>query len=70
MKMEHPMTATADGVVRELRVAKGQQVESGALLLVVEPDVEAGVASEAAAESQGGAKRSSETGKKRRKGGS
>ena len=37
MKMEHPMTATEDGVVSEVRVAQGDQVESGALLLVVEP---------------------------------
>ena len=38
MKMEHPMTATEDGVVTEVRVAEGDQVESGAVLLVVEPD--------------------------------
>ncbi len=37
MKMEHPMSATEDGVVTEVRVALGEQVESGALLLVVEP---------------------------------
>ena len=37
MKMEHPMSATEDGVVREVRVNEGDQVESGALLLVVEP---------------------------------
>jgi propionyl-CoA carboxylase alpha chain len=37
MKMEHPMSATEDGVVTEVRVAQGDQVESGALLLVVEP---------------------------------
>ena len=37
MKMEHPMSATEDGVVSEVRVALGEQVESGALLLVVEP---------------------------------
>jgi propionyl-CoA carboxylase alpha chain len=38
MKMEHPMKATEDGVVTELRVAVGEQVENGALLLVVEPN--------------------------------
>ncbi|MCZ6783871.1 MAG: acetyl-CoA carboxylase subunit alpha, partial [Proteobacteria bacterium] len=37
MKMEHPMTAAEDGVVTEVRVALGEQVESGTLLLVVEP---------------------------------
>jgi biotin carboxyl carrier protein len=37
MKMEHPMNATEDGVVTEVRVALGDQVVSGAVLLVVEP---------------------------------
>ena len=37
MKMEHPMSATEDGVVAEVRVAVGDQVESGAVLLVVQP---------------------------------
>jgi len=37
MKMEHPMRATEDGVVIDVRVAEGEQVESGTLLLVVEP---------------------------------
>ena len=37
MKMEHPMSATEDGVVSDVRVTLGEQVESGALLLVVEP---------------------------------
>jgi biotin carboxyl carrier protein len=37
MKMDHPMRATEDGVVAEVRVVLGEQVESGALLLVVEP---------------------------------
>ncbi|NUQ12752.1 MAG: hypothetical protein HUU26_10575, partial [Gemmatimonadaceae bacterium] len=37
MKMEHPMRAPEDGVVLELRVAVGDQVEKGVLLLVVEP---------------------------------
>jgi propionyl-CoA carboxylase alpha chain len=42
--MEHPMSAAEPGVVREVRVAVGDQVESGAVLLVVEPDVPAGEA--------------------------
>ncbi len=37
MKMEHPMSATEDGVVSEVRVAVGEQVESGTVLLVVDP---------------------------------
>ncbi len=37
MKMEHPMNALEDGVVTEVRVTQGEQVEKGALLLVVEP---------------------------------
>ncbi len=37
MKMEHPMSATEDGVVKEVRVELGEQIESGAVLLVVEP---------------------------------
>ncbi len=37
MKMEHPMRATEDGVVTEVRVTEGEQVEAGTLLLVVEP---------------------------------
>ena len=37
MKMEHPMSAPEDGVVSEVRVAVGDQVDNGALLLVVEP---------------------------------
>jgi propionyl-CoA carboxylase alpha chain len=41
MKMEHPMRAVEDGVVREVLVAQGEQVEAGALLLVVEPAAEA-----------------------------
>ena len=35
--MEHPMNATEDGVVTEVRVSEGEQVASGVLLLVVEP---------------------------------
>jgi biotin carboxyl carrier protein len=36
MKMEHPMRASEDGVVVEVRVEEGEQVEAGTLLLVVE----------------------------------
>jgi propionyl-CoA carboxylase alpha chain len=35
MKMEHQITAPADGVVTELPVGVGQQVEVGTLLAVV-----------------------------------
>jgi biotin carboxyl carrier protein len=41
MKMEHPMRAREDGVVSEVRVTEGEQVEGGALLLVIEPAQEA-----------------------------
>ena len=37
MKMEHPVRAPEDGVVTEVLVAPGEQVEAGTLLLVVEP---------------------------------
>jgi biotin carboxyl carrier protein len=37
MKMENEIKSPIDGVVRELGVAEGQTVESGALLFVVEP---------------------------------
>jgi propionyl-CoA carboxylase alpha chain len=37
MKMEHHVRAPADGVVAEVHVAKGQHVENGAVLLVLEP---------------------------------
>ncbi len=37
MKMEHRVTAPADGVLAELRATPGQQVELGALLAVVHP---------------------------------
>ena len=40
MKMEHPMSATTNGVVTEVRVELGDQIESGTLLLVFEPEVE------------------------------
>ena len=43
MKMQHTITAPADGVVAELDVSAGQQVESGAVLAVVEtPESPAG----------------------------
>jgi biotin carboxyl carrier protein len=35
MKMEHPVVSDQDGVVQELLVAIGSQVESGQLLVVV-----------------------------------
>jgi propionyl-CoA carboxylase alpha chain len=38
MKMEHTIAAPADGVVAELKVAAGQQVEVGAVLAVVGED--------------------------------
>ncbi|GAA0671402.1 biotin carboxylase N-terminal domain-containing protein [Kitasatospora atroaurantiaca] len=37
MKMEHRVCAPADGLLTELRVSPGQQVELGALLAVVQP---------------------------------
>jgi propionyl-CoA carboxylase alpha chain len=37
MKMEHEVVAPADGVLAELRVRPGQQVEVGAVLAVVTP---------------------------------
>jgi biotin carboxyl carrier protein len=36
MKMEHTLRASADGVVRELRVAARDQVTEGSTLLVLE----------------------------------
>jgi propionyl-CoA carboxylase alpha chain len=36
MKMEHTVSAPADGVVIELAVAAGQQVDLGAVLAVVQ----------------------------------
>ena len=35
MKMEHEIVAPVAGVVRELRVAAGAQVEAGAILAVI-----------------------------------
>jgi len=37
MKMEHHMKAPFDGHVAEMLVSAGQQVESGAVLLVIDP---------------------------------
>ncbi|MET8702949.1 biotin carboxylase N-terminal domain-containing protein [Kitasatospora sp. NPDC004723] len=37
MKMEHRITAPADGILVELRAAPGRQVETGTLLAVVKP---------------------------------
>jgi propionyl-CoA carboxylase alpha chain len=36
MKMEHTISAPADGIVTELAVAPGQQVEVGVVLAVVQ----------------------------------
>ncbi|MEH0969831.1 biotin carboxylase N-terminal domain-containing protein [Micromonospora sp. CPCC 205546] len=38
MKLEHPVLAPADGVVAELPVAAGGQVDTGAVLAVVNPE--------------------------------
>ena len=38
MKLEHPVLAPADGVVTELPVPAGGQVETGAVLAVVDPE--------------------------------
>ncbi|MBQ1072468.1 biotin/lipoyl-binding protein [Micromonospora sp. C31] len=38
MKLEHPVLAPADGVVAELPVATGGQVDTGAVLAVVNPE--------------------------------
>ncbi len=40
MKMEHRIVAAADGIVSEVRVHEGGQVEAGTLLLVIEADSE------------------------------
>ena len=42
MKMEHAVTASAAGVVAEVHVAAGEQVEADALLALVTPDEAAG----------------------------
>ena len=41
MKMQHTITAPTDGVVSELDVSAGAQVESGAVLAVITPEGEA-----------------------------
>jgi propionyl-CoA carboxylase alpha chain len=41
MKMQHTVTAPADGIVAELDVSVGQQVESGAVLAVIDPTPDA-----------------------------
>jgi propionyl-CoA carboxylase alpha chain len=38
MKLEHPVHAPAAGVVAEIPVAAGAQVETGAVLAVITPD--------------------------------
>jgi propionyl-CoA carboxylase alpha chain len=38
MKLEHPVHAPADGVVSDLRVSAGAQVDSGTVLAVLTPD--------------------------------
>ncbi len=40
MKMEHRVTAPADGVVSEVLVEKGRQVEAGTVLVVIAPPAE------------------------------
>jgi len=37
MKMEHRMTAPFDGTVAEVRVTAGDQVDNGAVLMVIKP---------------------------------
>ena len=37
MKMEHHVRAPAGGVVSEVRVAKGEHVPNGAVMLVLDP---------------------------------
>jgi propionyl-CoA carboxylase alpha chain len=50
MKMEHPMTAHEDGVVREALVQTGDQIEKGTVLLIVDSDDEAGESNGGSAE--------------------
>ncbi len=52
MKMEHPMSATEDGVVTAVYVAVDEQIEGGTLLLSVAPEG-AGPEGDAAAEAAG-----------------
>jgi propionyl-CoA carboxylase alpha chain len=44
MKMEHHIKAPADGTVTEVRVAEGQHVDNGTLLLVIGTAEEGGPA--------------------------
>jgi biotin carboxyl carrier protein len=41
MKMEHEVTAPHDGKISEVRVETGQQVEAGAVLVVIEAGADA-----------------------------
>jgi biotin carboxyl carrier protein len=41
MKMEHTVAATSAGTVAEVKVSAGQQVEAGAVLVVVEETTDA-----------------------------
>jgi propionyl-CoA carboxylase alpha chain len=52
MKMEHQITAPTPGIVTALNVTRGQQVEAGAVLAVIEKQSPEGPA---AAERDGGA---------------
>jgi propionyl-CoA carboxylase alpha chain len=48
MKMEHTVRAPFDGTVTEVRVALGEQVDTGAVLVVVEPgEIESGASAPA-----------------------
>jgi propionyl-CoA carboxylase alpha chain len=38
MKLEHPVHAPTSGVVTELPVAGGAQVDTGAILAIITPD--------------------------------
>jgi pyruvate/2-oxoglutarate dehydrogenase complex dihydrolipoamide acyltransferase (E2) component len=38
MKMEHRINAPADGIVIDVLVGPGQQVDNGVALLVIEPE--------------------------------
>jgi propionyl-CoA carboxylase alpha chain len=40
MKMQHPVVATATGVIRSLDAVLGAQVDAGAVLAVIEPTEE------------------------------
>jgi biotin carboxyl carrier protein len=36
MKMEHPVTAPAAGIIKALKVTEGDQVANGALLVILQ----------------------------------